>query len=83
MFDLAHPYQKINSTFKDNAEDLDIIIPMYNLLEYSDNCFMTVLWGSLCNYYGDEVDNVSDNTSDGKSFNHKTKITIKEEVKPA
>ena len=43
MFDLAHPYQKINSTFKDNAEDVDIIIPMYNLLEYSDNCFMTVL----------------------------------------
>ena len=44
---------------------------------------MTVLWGSLCNYYGDELDNVSGNTSDGKSLNHKTKITMKEEVKLA
>ena len=29
---------KINNTFIDNAKDLDIVIPMYNLLEYSDNC---------------------------------------------
>ena len=28
---------KINNTFIDNAEDLDIATPMYNLLEYSDN----------------------------------------------
>ena len=27
---------KINNTFVDNAEDLDIIMPMCNLLEYSD-----------------------------------------------
>ena len=27
--------------FIDNAEDLDIVIPMYNLLEYSDNHSMT------------------------------------------
>ena len=26
---------KINSTLTDNAEDLDIVMPMYNLLEYS------------------------------------------------
>ena len=32
---------KINNTFIDNAEDLDTIMPMYNLLEYSDNYFMT------------------------------------------
>ena len=32
---------KINSKFIDNAEDLDIIIPMYNLLEYSGNYSMT------------------------------------------
>ena len=24
-------------SFIDNAEDLDIVMPMYNLLEYSDN----------------------------------------------
>ena len=28
---------KIKSTLIDNAEDLDIVIPMYNLLEYSKN----------------------------------------------
>ena len=28
---------KINNTFIDNAEDLDIVMPVYHLLEYSDN----------------------------------------------
>ena len=31
---------KFNSTLKDKAEDLDIVMLMYNLLEYSDNYFM-------------------------------------------
>ena len=32
---------KINNTFIDNAEDLGIVMPMYNPLEYSDNYSMT------------------------------------------
>ena len=28
---------KINNTLIDNAEDLDVVMPMYNLLEYSQN----------------------------------------------
>ena len=28
---------KINNTQIDNAKDIDIVIPMYNLIEYSDN----------------------------------------------
>ena len=28
---------KINNTLTDNAEDLDIEMPMYNLIEYSKN----------------------------------------------
>ena len=28
---------KGNNTFIGNAEDLDIVMPMYNLLEYSNN----------------------------------------------
>ena len=28
---------KINNTLTDNAEDLDIVMPIYNLLEYSKN----------------------------------------------
>ena len=44
---------KINNTFIDNVEDLDIIMPMYNMLEYSDNYFMSArrLW----NYHRDEM----------------------------
>ena len=29
---------KMNNTQIDNAEDVDIVMPMYNLVEYSDNC---------------------------------------------
>ena len=33
---------KINNTFTDNAEDLDTVMQMYNLLEYNDNYYMTL-----------------------------------------
>ena len=59
----------------DNAEDLDIVMPMYNLLECSQN-YSTAL-GSLWNYYRDEIDDVDDNASDGRSFEYKTKIVGK------
>ena len=54
---------------------------MYDLLEYSDSYSMTSR--SLWNYYRDEVDNVNNNTSDGKLFTYKTKITRKTEVRTA
>ena len=71
---------KINSTLTENAEDLDIVMPKYNLLEYSQNCFMTSL--RLWNYYRDEIDDVDDNASDGKSFECKTKIVGKAPQRP-
>ena len=40
MLHLGHAYQK-SITFIDSAEDLDIVMPMYNLWEYSDNYPMT------------------------------------------
>ena len=41
---------KNNNTLIDNAEDLDIVMPMYNLIEYSKNYSKTrILW----NYYRD------------------------------
>ena len=43
---------KINGELVENAEDLDIMIPMYNLLEYSKNYEKTS--GSLFNYYRDK-----------------------------
>ena len=39
---------RINNTDIDNAHDIDIIIPMYNLIEYSDNYSKTS--GSLWQY---------------------------------
>ena len=51
MLYLGNAYKKINSTFVDNAEDLDIVMPMYNLLEYSGNYYITS--GSLWNCYRD------------------------------
>ena len=32
---------KVNNTFIDKAEDLDIVMPMFNLLEYNDNYSVT------------------------------------------
>ena len=33
---------KISNTFIDNPEDCEIVIPTYNLLEYSENCSVII-----------------------------------------
>ena len=71
---------KINSTLIDNAENLDIVMPMYNLLKYSLDYSMTS--GSLWNYCRDKIDDIDDNASDGKSFNYKTNIIEKTPQRP-
>ena len=43
---------RINNTDIDNARDMDIVIPMYNLTEYSDNYVKTSR--SLYQYYKDD-----------------------------
>ena len=62
----------IDNLLIDNAENLVIVMLVNNLLEYICNYFMTSR--SLKNYYRDkiEVDEVDDNTLDGKSFEYKT-----------
>ena len=55
----------------DNAEDLDVVMPIYNLLEYSKNYKKTT--GSLWNYYRYEPSNPLSTNS--KSFKYKTSIT--------
>ena len=62
---------KINNVLIDNAEDLDVVMPMYNLLEYSKNYRKTT--GSLWNYYRDEPSNPL--SSNSESFKYKTSIT--------
>ena len=71
---------KINNMLIDNAEDLDVVMPMYNLLEYSKNYSKTT--GSLWNYYRDELtDDTNDNNNlhkyaiNSESFKYKTSIT--------
>ena len=71
---------KINNTLIDNAEDLDVVMPMYNLIEYNKNYRKTT--GSLWNYHRNELsDDTDDNNNPNKnvinseSFKHKTSIT--------
>ena len=74
---------KINNTCIVSAEDLDIVMPMYNFLEYSKNYRKTT--GSLWNYYRDkpnsgadsENNNVNYSIKDSKPFDYKTSITGK------
>ena len=63
---------EINNTQVDNAKDIDIVLPMYNLIEYSDNYAKTS--GSLWQHYRDEP---NDNLTDSESFKSKIKITGK------
>ena len=71
---------KINNQLIEDAEDLDIAMPMYNLLEYSKNYIKTI--GSLYNYYRDQLsDDADDNNFDNikivnsNVFKYKNKIT--------
>ena len=71
---------KINGVLVENAEDLDIVMPMYNFLEYSKNYSKTS--AILLNYYRDELtDEANDNNGanknviNSKSFKYKTSIT--------
>ena len=66
---------KINGIKIDNAEDLDVVMLMYNLLEYSKNYKKTI--GILCNYYrdkpssGTDVNNMIRSILNSESFDYK------------
>ena len=67
---------QISNSQIDNAKDLDKIMLIYNLIEYSDNYSKTS--GSLCQYFRDEpgkADNAAIKYSE--SFKSKAKITGK------
>ena len=64
---------KINGIKIDNAENLDVVMPMYNLLEYSKNYRKRT--GSLWNYYRDEPSDLLSTNSE--SFKYKTSIAGK------
>ena len=63
---------EINNTDLYNAKDLDIVMPMYDLIEYGDNYEKTS--GSLWQYYRDEP---NDNLADSESIKSLINITGK------
>ena len=70
---------KINGVLIENAEDLDIVMPMYNLLEYSKSYRETT--GSLWNYYRDEPNDLpadnEDPITNSPSFKYKSSFLEK------
>ena len=72
---------KIDNVLIHNAEDLDVVMPMYNLLECSKNYKKTTR--SLWNHYRDEPNNPhaadynADPITNFASFKYKTNITGK------
>ena len=70
---------KINNDVIEDADDLDVVIPMYNLLEYSKNYRKSI--GSLHNYYRDQlidsniINNINYKTINSNSFKYRNKIT--------
>ena len=68
------------NTLIGNAEDLDVVMAMYNLIEYRKSYKKTT--GSLRNYYSDELsddtndnNNLNKNVINSESFKYKTNIT--------
>ena len=68
-FTNCSPFRKcrieINETFIDEAEHINIAMPMYNLIEYSDNYSDTS--GSLWQFKGDEIKENEDLTVDANT----------------
>ena len=70
---------RINGELIEDADDLDIVMSMYHLLEYNKNYRKTL--GSLYNYYRDELTNDNNdnfakrNVVNSEAFKYKNKIT--------
>ena len=65
---------KISDTFVDYADFINIAIPMYNLIEYSDNYSDTS--GSLSDFKKDEIVNNADLTNDDNDPSCKYKASL-------
>ena len=73
---------EIKNTQVNNAKDTDVVMTMYDLIEYTNNCLKTP--GSVWQYYRDELvlNNASgitdfpDANNNSVSFNFKHKITV-------
>ena len=66
------PFRSCISKFAGNAEGLDIVMPMCNLLEFSGNYSVTSR--SFCNYYRDEMNDAANEIVANRRLNN-NKIT--------
>ena len=77
-FKNCSPFRKcrteINETFIDEADFINITMPMYNLIEYSDNYSDTS--GSLWNFKRDEIINNANVTNDNNAPSFKYKASL-------
>ena len=78
LFKNCAPFEKCrtetNETFIDEADFINITMPMYNLIEYSDNYSDTS--GSLWNFKRDEITNNTYVTNDNNAFSFKYKSNL-------
>ena len=65
---------EIDGTLVDEADFINITMPMYNLIEYSDNYSDTS--GSLWDFKRDEIDNNADVTNDNNASSFKYKASL-------
>ena len=61
---------EINNTQIENAKDLDVVMPLHNVIEYSDNCSKTSR--SLYQFCRDEPNN--NDITESKSIEFKSKF---------
>ena len=77
---------EINNTKIDNAKDSDIVMPIYNLIEYNDNSSKTS--GILWQYHGDKpflnansaIDGFLADNNNSALFRFTTKIAGRKEM---
>ena len=71
---------KMNNTEVDNTQDIDFVMLMYNLIEYSDVCSKTS--GSLWQYYRDEpaLDNNNNIIDFHSDDNNSISFKLKQQV---
>ena len=75
MHHVLNVWPKSDGTTIDDAEDVDLVMPMYNPVEYSSN--YSEATGSLCVYSKDEATNFNANIANDdnfKSFKYKAKL---------
>ena len=72
MYSITDCISEINNTDVNNAKGIDVVMPLYNLIEYSDNYLNTS--ASLWQYYRDEpsLNNAGD-VVDFTGANHNSK----------